>query len=135
MLTFGNRKFMSEEAKKVLIVDDEDDIREAMAEALSQSGYQVLTAANGKLGFESAIKNKPDLILLDLMMPAMTGHEVMKKLRQDPWGQKAKVIVLSSKDDVVNIAGSHEEKIDDYIIKSNASLSEIVNKVRMAIYS
>lgn len=120
--------------EKVLIVDDEADIRAAMAEAISEAGYKVITASNGEVGLATALENKPDLILLDLMMPVMDGHQLMEKLRQDPWGKKVKVIVLSSKDDVVNIAGSHEGKIEDYIIKSNASLSEIVTKVRLVLH-
>ena len=120
--------------KRVLIIEDETDIREAMAEAVAQAGFEALTAENGQIGYEKAITEKPDLILMDIMMPVMNGHETLKKLRQDPWGQKAKVIMLTSMDDVKNIAGAHESAITDYIIKAHASLDEIIAKVRTNVY-
>ena len=121
--------------KSILIVEDEPDIREAMADALRNAGYSVYAAENGELGLTLAYANEPDLILLDLMMPVMDGHEVLEKLRQHPWGKTAKVVVLTSMDDVRNVAGAHEGDITDYLIKSNASLSEIVNKVRLALHA
>ncbi|MCD5381661.1 MAG: response regulator transcription factor [Candidatus Pacebacteria bacterium] len=121
--------------KRILIIEDEPDIREAMAEAVEQAGFQVSTAENGQVGFAKAIEEKPDLILLDIIMPIMDGHETLRKLRQDPWGQSARVIMLTSMDDVQNIGSAHENKITDYIIKAHSSLDEIVAKVRMAIYA
>jgi DNA-binding response OmpR family regulator len=120
--------------KTILIIEDETDIREAMAEAVEQAGFAVLTAENGQVGFDKAVAEKPDLILLDIVMPIMDGHEVLQKLRQDPWGKDVKVIMLTSMDDVQNIASAHEGAITDYIIKAHASLDEIVNKVRGNIY-
>jgi len=120
--------------KRILIIEDESDIREAMAEAITQAGFEALTAENGQIGYETAITEQPDLILLDIIMPVMDGHETLQKLRQDPWGQNAKVIMLTSMDDVKNIASAHEGAITDYIIKAHASLDEIVNKVRASIY-
>ncbi len=121
--------------KKVLIIEDEPDIREAIAEAIEEAGFQVSTAENGLEGLKKAIAEKPDLILLDVIMPVMTGHEALQKLRQDPWGRSAKVVMLTSMDDVNNIGSAHEEKITDYLIKAHSSLEEIVNKVRILIYT
>lgn len=119
----------------MLIVEDEPDIREAMAEAVTQAGFAVSVAPDGSVGLESALAEQPDLILLDLIMPVMDGHTMLKKLRQDPWGQHAKVVVLTSMDDVQNVAGAHEGHITDYIIKAHSSLDEIVQKVRMAVHT
>ena len=121
--------------KKILIVEDEPDIREAMAEAVADAGFTVVTAENGSVGYEKAIAEQPDLILLDIMMPIMTGHEALKKLRQDPWGQHAKVVMLTSMDDVQNIANAHEGGITDYLIKAHSSLDQIVTKVRETVYA
>lgn len=121
--------------KKVLIIEDETDIREAIAEAIAEAGFVVSTAENGLVGFNKAITEKPDLILLDVVMPVMNGHETLKKLRQDPWGRSAKVVMLTSMDDVKNIGSAHEEKITDYLIKAHSSLEEILNKVRLLIYT
>ena len=121
--------------KSILVVEDEPDIREAMAAAIKKAGYQVYTAENGEIGLTMALANKPDLILMDLVMPVMDGHEALQKLRQDPWGKNAKVVVLSAMDDVVNVASAHEGGITDYLIKSNASLDELLNKIRIALHA
>jgi DNA-binding response OmpR family regulator len=121
--------------KHILIIEDETDIREAMAEAVEQAGFQVSTAENGSTGLTKAIAEKPDLILLDIVMPVMDGHETLQKLRQDPWGKSVKVIMLTSMDDVRNIGTAHEENITDYIIKAHSSLDDILKKVRMVIFA
>lgn len=116
--------------KKILIIEDEPDIREAIAESLADAGFTVFTAENGAVGLEKALAEKPDVILLDIVMPVLDGHATLKKLRQDPWGQHVKVIMLTSMDDVHNVGGAHEQKITDYLIKPHSSLAEIVNKVK-----
>lgn len=119
--------------KNILIIEDETDIREAMAEAVQDAGFNVTTAANGAIGLSMALEQKPDLILLDIIMPVMDGHETLKKLREDEWGRNAKVIVLTAMDDVINIASAHEGAIADYIIKAHSSLDDIVKKVRLEL--
>lgn len=121
--------------KRILIIEDEPDIREAMAEAITQAGYTVSTAPDGAIGLQVAQTEHPDLILLDIIMPIMDGHQFLEKLRNDPWGRNAKVIMLTSMDDVQNIANAHASDIEDYIIKTHNSLDEIVNKVRLAIHT
>ena len=121
--------------KHILIIEDEPDIREAMAEAVMQAGLKVSTAANGSLGLTKALGDHPDLILLDIVMPVMDGHQCLRKLRQDSWGKTAKVIMLTSMDDMKNIGGAHENTITDYIIKAHSSLDEIIKKVQLALYT
>lgn len=121
--------------KHVLIIEDEPDIREAMAEAVAEAGFKVSTADNGSTGLTTALSEKPDLILLDIMMPIMDGHQTLEKLRQDPWGQTVKVLMLTSMDDTKNIAHAYEGSIEDYIIKGHSSLDEIVAKVRLAVHA
>lgn len=121
------------ETKKILVVEDETDIREAMAEAITDAGFTVLTAENGQAGLQIALQEHPDLILLDLMMPVLNGHETLKKLRNDAWGKNVKVIILTAMDDVTNIASAHQDPIEDYIIKAHTSLDELVKKVRLTV--
>lgn len=116
--------------KHILIVEDEPDLREAMVEVLTEAGFNVSAAGDGSSGLETAVAEKPDLILMDLMMPIMDGHEMLRRLRLDPWGRNAHVVVLSAMDDVNNIGHAHEGKLEDYIIKAHTSLDELVNKVR-----
>ncbi len=120
--------------KKILIVEDERDMREAMSDALKKEGYEVFEAENGRDGLQLAIKHEPDLILLDLLMPVMGGQEMLKQLRLYAWGRQAKVIILSAMDDVENIGHGFEKGIVDYIIKSNISLSELSLKVKKGIF-
>ncbi len=121
--------------KRILIVEDEPDIREAIAEAIEQAGFVVSTAENGAAGLRLALDEQPDLILLDIIMPIMDGHTFLEKLRNDPWGRNAKVIMLTSMDDVNNIANAHDGVIEDYLIKAHSSLDDIINKVRLNIYT
>lgn len=120
--------------KSILIVEDEQDIREAIAEALVDAGFFVSTAENGSVGLNKAVSERPDLILLDIVMPVLDGHAMLQKLRQDPWGKNAKVIMLTSMDDTKNIVNAHQGDIGDYIIKTHNSLDEIIRKVRMVLY-
>lgn len=127
-------KFTHMENKKILIVEDETDIREALGDIFTMNNFTVTTAVNGQEGLKLALETHPDIILLDLMMPVMNGHEVLQHLRQDPWGKDVTVVVLSALDDVKNIGTAHKNEITKYIIKAHVSLDEIVNKVREAVF-
>ena len=108
---------MSDISHKILIVDDEEDILEFLSYNLRKEGYQVYTAADGKLAIESATREKPDLILLDVMMPGLDGMEVCAKLRQVPALEKTIIAFLTARsEDYSHIAG-FEAGADDYINK------------------
>jgi DNA-binding response OmpR family regulator len=83
-------------AHKVAIIEDDQTISQMYRFKFEAEGYQVETAENGKLGLEMAEAVKPDIILLDLMMPEMTGDVMLEKLRATPWGKKIKVIILTN---------------------------------------
>ena len=89
--------------KRVLIVDDEIDITEALKDLLEGVGYQVVTAPNGKVGLEMIGLHRPDLVLLDVMMPLMTGPEMLQRLRAG--SSSAPPVILMS-------AGAHAEIAD-----------------------
>lgn len=115
---------------KILVVDDEKDLREALASALTDAGYDVSAAEDGKSGLDAARAQKPDLILLDIMMPKMNGHQVLHELRRDAWGKTVPVLLLTNADDAGNIATGIGEKSDEYLIKSQTSLKDIVTRVK-----
>ncbi len=81
---------------KIAIIEDDQAISQMYRFKFEAEGYQVETAENGRLGLELVENMKPDMILLDLMMPEMTGDEMLEKLRAQPWGKKVKVIVLTN---------------------------------------
>jgi len=81
---------------KIAIIEDDDVISQMYRFKFESEGYIVQTAANGKLGLELAEEMKPDIILLDLMMPEMTGDIMLEKLRNTSWGKDIKVIILTN---------------------------------------
>ena len=120
-------------AKKILIVDDEQDLRDALSVALGAAGFSTLTAADGETGLSVALAEKPDLILLDIAMPKMNGHQTLSRLRRDSWGKDVPVLLLTNYDDPANIVEGVELKSNDYIIKSSESLESIVKKVKQQL--
>ena len=82
---------------KILVVDDEIHILRVVAIKLKNNGFDVLTAADGKLGFETALEHKPDIIVSDYQMPNMTGIEMVKKLRQEKETSEIPVIMLTAR--------------------------------------
>lgn len=81
---------------KIAIIEDDQAISQMYRFKFEAEGFQVETAENGKLGLELAMAMKPDIILLDLMMPEMTGDVMLRKLRATPWGKHIKVIILTN---------------------------------------
>ena len=117
-------------SKKVLVVDDDKDLCKVLSDSLMSDSLEVLKAYDGEEGLEIALKEHPDLILLDVLMPKMNGWEMLEKLRTDEWGKTAKVIVLTVLDDVESISRALEDGQYEYLVKTDWDLDEIVKKVR-----
>jgi len=102
---------------RILIIDDEEDIREILFYYLQKEGYQVLQASNGREGIEMAIAHKPDLVLLDVMMPEMDGIEVCQTLRENSKTKDVRICFLTARnEDYSQIAGL-DAGADDYVSK------------------
>jgi CheY-like chemotaxis protein len=82
--------------KRLLVVDDELSILEALQDILSIEGYEVVTAGNGVEGLRLLREAKPDLVLLDLMMPVMDGREMLRRVREDPQWKDVPVVIMSA---------------------------------------
>lgn len=125
---------MTENKKtKILIVEDELVINKAYADELRDEGFLVLTATNGRDGLELALREKPDLILLDILMPIMDGLIMMDKLREkDLYGKNVPIILLT------NLSASEEKIIQAitknepayYLVKSDWDLSQVLEKIK-----
>ncbi|QEE49818.1 response regulator [Flavobacterium alkalisoli] len=102
---------------RVLIIEDNDSIRENIIEVLTLSGYEVDTAINGKIGIDKALKNKPDIILCDIMMPELDGYGVLYILNKNPETQTIPFIFLTAKADKSDIRKGMELGADDYLTK------------------
>lgn len=114
--------------KTILVIEDNYDIRENVAEILGLSGYKVLQAANGKEGVEVAQANVPDLIICDIMMPGIDGYGVLHVLHREPVTQHIPFIFLTSKSERSDFRAAMEMGADDYITKPFAG-NELLNAI------
>lgn len=102
---------------KVLIIEDNDDIRENVVEILELTGYNVAAAENGKIGVELALKFHPDIVLCDIMMPEMDGYNVLQALNTHPETQATPFIFLTAKAERTDVRRGMELGADDYLTK------------------
>lgn len=118
--------------KSILVIDDNPDIRENTAEILDLAGYQTFTAENGKRGVEQALKNKPDLIVCDIMMPELDGYGVLHLIRKNPDIQFTPFIFLSAKTERTDLRKGMEMGADDYITKPFEDI-ELLNAIEVRL--
>jgi CheY-like chemotaxis protein/CRP-like cAMP-binding protein len=119
--------------RTILIVDDHDDIRENIAEILSLGGYKTFMAENGKKGIELAIKEKPDLIVCDIMMPELDGYGVLHLLRKNPETENIPLIFLTAKAERGDLRKGMEMGADDYVTKPFEEL-ELMNAIESRLH-
>ncbi|MFZ3099762.1 MAG: response regulator, partial [Minisyncoccales bacterium] len=96
---------------------------------LAREGFAVLEAKNGKEGLEMALSAHPDLILLDIVMPVMDGMTMLQKLREDAWGAKAKIFMLTNLSDMNKVADAIMQGSYDYLVKTDWTLEDIVDRI------
>lgn len=108
---------MKESKTKILLVDDEPDILEIVGYNLKNEGYHVYTAENGKLGVEKAKAKKPDLIILDVMMPVMDGIEACEQIRKIPELDHTVITFLTARSEDYSMIAGFDVGADDYITK------------------
>lgn len=117
------------ELRKVVCVEDEPEMIDLIQLILNRKGFEVIGANGGIKGLETIRKVKPDLVLLDLMMPEMDGWQVYQQLKADESTQDIPVIVVTAKaQNIDKVLGLHIAKVDDYISKP-FSLQELVDRV------
>lgn len=129
-LTYKNKNMTEKNNKKILIVDDNTDLSSVLVDKFTASGFEADNADNGEIGLKKALETHPDLILLDLVMPVMDGLEMLKRLRKDEWGKDAKVMILTLLDEVKYVAEAMDNSFVGYIVKTDESLGNIVDKVK-----
>lgn len=115
------------------IVEDELMLRKALVSQFSADVFHVLSAKDGEEGLEIALREHPDLILLDLLMPKMDGITMLKRLRADSWGKTVPVIILTVVSDDERVAEALQLGSYDYLVKSDFMLSEVVAKVKQKL--
>lgn len=118
--------------KTVLVIDDNNDIRENTAEILEMAGYKTMSAENGKKGVEMALREKPDLIVCDIMMPELDGYGVLHLIRKNPGMQTIPFIFLTAKTERTDLRKGMEMGADDYITKPFEDI-ELLNAIEVRL--
>lgn len=114
--------------KKILFVEDEDSLQKTLTVALKEGGYAVENAYDGEKGLEMARASKPDLIILDIILPKRDGFSVLEELKQDGSTKNIPVIVLTNLESVESVGKMVELGATTYLVKANYDLMDIVNK-------
>ena len=127
---FGLRKKVSK--TKILVVDDDPNIVRTLRDRLERNGYEVLTASNGREGLEMALQDKPDVVLLDIIMPIMDGHEMLEALRRQPFGEEPSVIMFTARSQKQDISRANAAGIDDYVVKP-FDLGELLERIESVV--
>ena len=117
---------------KVLVIDDEPVVRQVVNRLLTGEGYQVIEAPYGQAGYQLAISEKPNIILLDLMMPVMDGFQVLSKLKSNPETRPIPVIILTAKIDAESERRCMRSGAVDYI-KKPWGPGELKDRIAMAL--
>ena len=113
---------------KVLLIDDEDEVTSIFGRFLDTAGIETESAASGQEGLQKAFSSRPDVVILDIMMPDMNGYEVCRRLRQDPRTAKTAVLVMTARGQMVDQQMSYRVRADAYMAKP-VSRSELVEAV------
>lgn len=119
--------------RKILIVEDDDAIRNLYDMKLRREGFKTAIADNGQSGLREAEDFMPDLILLDLRMPVMSGDEMLLKLRESEWGSNMRVIILTN---ISKSEAPHSMRflhVDRYIVKAHTTPAQVVDTVRAVL--
>jgi two-component system OmpR family response regulator len=121
---------------RILVVEDDLAQREILLDSLKEKGFVVLEARDGAEGLKTALREHPDLILLDIRMPRMDGMTMMHRLREDNWGSKALIIILTNYDSndeqISQIAIDHPSY---YLVKANNPMEDIIEKIEELLSS
>jgi len=120
-------------AKKILIIEDDKFLRELIAQKLLNEKYDIAEAVDGEAGVKAAQKEKPDIILLDLILPGIDGFEVLSRIKSAPEISNIPVIILSNLGQKEDIDRGLKIGATDYMIKAHFTPAEIISKIKSII--
>jgi DNA-binding response OmpR family regulator len=116
--------------KKILVVEDELALSQVLSDRFTQEGFNVQTAADGEEGLKKATTWKPDLVLLDIVMPKMDGMTMLHALRKTPEGKTMPVILLTNLSDTEDVYEAMANGVYDFLVKSHWDLDDLIHEVR-----
>lgn len=118
---------------KIAIVEDDQVIAQMYRMKFESEGFEVQIAENGKLGVELAEQMKPDMVLLDLKMPEMSGEEALKKMRESAWGKNIPVIILTNLGEEEAPKSLQTLGVHSYIVKAELTPRQVTERVKQAL--
>ncbi len=119
--------------KNILFIEDEAVMQKAVSEFLGVHGYNVISALDGDLGINAAKSQKPDLILLDIILPKKDGFDVLKELKEDEATKSIPIIVLTNLSQMNDVSKMMEMGVTTYLVKSDQSLRDILAIVQKTL--
>lgn len=118
---------------KVLIIEDDQFLSELITKKLDEEGFEIVLAVDGEEGWEKVQKEKPDLLLLDLLLPGIDGFEIMERMKKDSKLDKIPIIIVSNYGQESKIQRAMNLGAKDYLVKANFTTGEIADKVRSVL--
>lgn len=115
---------------KILLVEDDINLRDIYSARFQAEQFQVVTASDGEEALATAVREKPDLILLDVMMPKISGFDVLDILRSTPETKTTRVVMMTALDQQADKDRSQKLGADEYLIKSQVTLEDVVKTVK-----
>jgi len=119
-----------EKKNKILVVEDEKTLRFLIVQSLKDDGFEVYESIGGEEGLKLAKENKPDLILLDLLLPGMNGFDVLSHLKRDSSTESIPVIILSNCGQEEEVERGMKLGATDYLVKAHFTLDEIADRIK-----
>ena len=120
-------------SKKILLVEDESALQKSLGDTLREGGFEVVSALDGETGERLAKSEKPDLIILDLILPQKDGLEVFQALKEDEKTRNIPVVVLTNLEKIEHVEKVLEMGAKTYLVKANYTLKEILEKIKQTL--
>ncbi|MCA9348302.1 response regulator [Candidatus Saccharibacteria bacterium] len=120
----------SNRSRRILLVEDDEGLAQVYTSRLEIDGFDVRRVPNGEDALAAAVEYKPDLILLDIMMPKVNGFDVLDILRNTPETTNVKVIMLTALSQDADKQKAQDMGVDDYIVKSQVVIADVVDKIK-----
>lgn len=117
-------------SKKILVVEDEATLQRSLVEFLTEENFSVISASDGEKGLELAKAEKPDLVILDIILPKMDGYEVLSGIKKDEKTKNIPVILLTNLESAEDIQKAFERGATTYLVKSDYKLEDVAKKIK-----
>ncbi|HEX9679350.1 MAG TPA: response regulator [Candidatus Saccharimonadales bacterium] len=121
---------MTDEKKKILLVEDDETLAGVYIERLEAEGFDVLHVDNGEKALSNALEYKPDLILLDIMMPKISGFDVLDILRNTPETTNVRIVMLTALGQPKDKERAEQLGVDDYLVKSQVVIADVIARIK-----